>query len=57
MAGLGIDSVSASASSVTAVNDLLSRVDGSAAKSAARAARTATNARDAKVAAKGALLK
>ena len=56
MAGLGIDSVSASPSSVAAVNDLLSRVDLVAAKSAACAARTATNARDAKVAAKGALL-
>ena len=56
MAGLGIDSVSASPSSVAAVNDLLARVDLGAAKSAAGAARTATNARDAKVAAKGALI-
>ena len=57
MAGLGINSVSASPSSVAAVTDLLSRVDVSAAKSAAMAARSATTARDAKVAAKGALLK
>ena len=57
MAGLGINSVSASASSVAGVNDLLSRVDISAAKSSARAARSATNARDAKMAAKAALLK
>ena len=57
MAGLGIDSVSASPSSVAAVTDLLSRVDLGAAKSAASAARNATNARDAKVAAKEALLK
>jgi len=56
MAGLGINSVSASPSSVAAVNDLLSRVDVSAAKSAAMAARSATTARDAKAAAKGALL-
>ena len=55
MAGLGFDSVSASPSSVAAVTDLLSRVDGSAAKSAAMAARSATTARDAKAAAKGAL--
>jgi len=57
MAGLGINSVSASPSSVAAVADLLSRVDVSAAKSAAMAARSATTARDAKAAAKGALLK
>lgn len=57
MAGLGINSVSASPSSVAAVTDLLSRVNVSAAKSAAIAARSATTARDAKVAAKGALLK
>ena len=57
MAGLGIDSVSASPSSVASVADLLSRVDISSAKSAAAAARTATNARDAKVAAKEALRK
>ncbi|MCX6448816.1 MAG: PEP-utilizing enzyme [Actinobacteria bacterium] len=57
MAGLGINSVSASPSSVAAVTDLLSRVDVSAAKSAAMAARSATTARDAKAAAKGALLK
>jgi phosphotransferase system enzyme I (PtsI) len=56
MAGLGIDSVSASPSSVAAVNDLLSRVDLVAAKSAAGAARAASNARDAKVAAKSALI-
>jgi phosphotransferase system enzyme I (PtsI) len=56
MAGLGINSVSASPSSVAAVADLLSRVDVSAAKSAAMAARSATTARDAKAAAKGALL-
>ena len=57
IAGLGINSVSASPSSVAAVTDLLSRVDVSAAKTAARAARSATNARDAKMAAKAALLK
>ena len=57
MAGLGINSVSASPSSVAAVADLLSRVDVSAAKSAAMAARSATTARAAKAAAKGALLK
>ena len=57
MAGLGINSVSASPSSVAAVTDLLSRVDVGAAKSAAMAARSATTARDAKAAAKGALLK
>jgi phosphotransferase system enzyme I (PtsI) len=57
MAGLGINSVSAAPSSVAAVTDLLSRVDVSAAKSAAMAARSATTARDAKAAAKGALLK
>jgi phosphoenolpyruvate-protein kinase (PTS system EI component) len=57
MAGLGINSVSASPSSVAAVTDLLSRVDVSAAKSAAMAARSATTARDAKIAAKKALFK
>ena len=57
MAGLGINSVSASASSVAAVSELLSRVDNKAAKSAAKAARGATSARDAKAAAKSALLK
>jgi phosphotransferase system enzyme I (PtsI) len=56
MAGLGINSVSASASSVAAVSELLSRVDNKAAKSAAKAARGATSARDAKSAAKQALL-
>ena len=56
MAGLGINSVSASASSVAAVSELLSRVDLGAAKAAAKAARSATSARDAKSAAKQALL-
>jgi len=56
MAGLGINSVSASPSSVAAVLDLLSRVDASAAREAASSARSANTPRDAKAAAKAALI-
>jgi len=56
MAGLGINSVSASPSSVAAVVDLLSRVDASAAREAANKARSANTPRDAKAAAKAALM-
>ena len=56
IAGLGINSVSASPSSVAAVLDLLSRVDASAAREAANSARSANTPRDAKAAAKAALI-
>jgi phosphotransferase system enzyme I (PtsI) len=56
IAGLGINSVSASPSSVAAVIDLLSRVDASAAKEAANSARSANTPADAKAAAKAALM-
>ena len=56
MAGLGINSVSASPSSVAAVLDLLSRVDLSAAREAASSARSANTPREAKAAAKDALI-
>ena len=55
LAGLGITSVSASPSSVAAVLDLLSRVDESAARAAAKKARSANKPRDAKAAAKATL--
>jgi phosphotransferase system enzyme I (PtsI) len=56
MAGLGINSVSASPSSLAEVLDLLSRVDGPLALKAATSALQAKNPRDAKVAAKAALI-
>ena len=56
MAGLGINSVSASPSSWAEVLDLLSRVDGPLALKAATSALQAKNPRDAKVAAKAALI-
>lgn len=56
MAGLGINSVSASPSSLAEVLDLLSRVDGPLALKTATSALQAKNPRDAKVAAKAALI-
>jgi phosphoenolpyruvate-protein kinase (PTS system EI component) len=56
MAGLGINSVSASPSSLAEVLDLLSRVDVPLALKAATSALQAKNPRDAKVAAKAALI-
>lgn len=56
MAGLGINSVSASPSSLAAVSDLLSRVDAPLAVKAATCALQAMSPRDAKVATKAALL-
>jgi len=56
MAGLGVNSVSASPSSLLEVLDLLSRVDGLLALKAATSALQAKNPRDAKVAAKAALI-
>jgi phosphotransferase system enzyme I (PtsI) len=56
MAGLGINSVSASPSSLAEVLDLLSRVDGPLALKTTTSALQAKNPRDAKVAAKAALI-
>jgi phosphotransferase system enzyme I (PtsI) len=56
LAGLGINSVSASPSAIEAVRDLLSRIGQDQAKKVAQAARSAKSARDAKSAAKSALL-